>query len=79
MVKAIYGVNLLLLLLILRYELKYDNDKTIIISSLSIVVMVTLNLIIGFISQMDHKSIYKHYYFAALALVFSMIILLSLA
>ena len=75
MEKVIYGVNLLFLFLIARFEYNSDSDKTIIISSLAFVILLILNLILGFMSQLDNKSVYKHYYYSALGLVISTMIL----
>src|SRR5690606_21054425 len=76
MEKIIYGVNFTLMFLLARFEYNSDSDKTIIISSLGLLILVILNLLLGFFSQMDKKKIYKHYYYSALGLVVSSMILL---
>lgn len=78
MEKVIYGVNFILLFLIARFEYTSDSDKTIIISSLGFLILLILNLLFGFFSQMDKKQIYKHYYYSALGLVVGIAILLSI-
>jgi len=78
MEKIIYGVNFILLFLIARYEYNSDSDKTIIISSLGFLILLILNLMLGFFSYLDKKPIYKHYYYSALGLVISTVILLSI-
>lgn len=78
MEKLIYGVNAILLLLIVRYEYNSDSDKTIIISSLAFIVLLILNLLFGFFAQLDKKMIYKHYYYSALELVIGILVLLSI-
>jgi hypothetical protein len=78
MEKLIYGVNFLILFFIVRYEYNSDNDKSIIISSLSFLILVIFNLMFAFFAQMDKKPIYKHYYYSALALVISIVILLAI-
>jgi len=76
--KIIYGVNLVLLLLLARFEYNSDSDKTIIISSLGLIILVILNLLLGFFSQMDKKKIYKHYYYSALGLIIGAMVLLTI-
>lgn len=78
MEKLVYGVNGLVLFLIARYEYGSDSDKTIIISSLAFFSLVTLNLLLGFITQLDKKAIHKHFYFSALGLFIGALILLSI-
>ena len=78
MEKVIYGVNSILLLLIARFEYNSDSDKTIVISSLGFLILLILNLLLGFFSQLDKKPIYKHYYYSALGLVVGVAILLSI-
>jgi hypothetical protein len=78
MEKVIYGVNFVFLFLIARFEYNSDSDKTIVIASLGFLILVILNLIMGFLSQLDKKPIYKHYYYSALGLVVSFAILLSI-
>jgi hypothetical protein len=78
MEKVIYGVNFTLLFLIARFEYNSGSDKTIVIASLGFLILLILNLIFGFISQLDKKPIYKHYYYSALGLVVSVVILLSI-
>ena len=77
MEKAIYGVNSIVLFLIVRFEYNSDSDKTIIISSQDSMLLI-VNLLFGFFSQLDKKRIYKHYYYSALGLVVSIAILLSI-
>lgn len=69
MKKIIYGVNGVLLLLIERFEYNSDNDKTIVLSSLGLLILIIFNLLLGFFSQLDKKPMYKHYYYSALGLV----------
>ena len=78
MEKIIYGVNSILLFIIARFEYNSDSDKTIIISSLAILILAILNILCGFFSQMDKKPIYKHFYFSAIGLVLGSMILLSI-
>lgn len=78
MEKAIYGVNLILLLLIASFEYTSDSDKTIIIASLGLIILVTLNLLLGFFSKIDKKKFYKHYFYSALGLILSAMILLTI-
>ena len=78
MEKVIYGVNFTLLFLIARFEYNSDSDKTAVIASLGFLILLVLNLIIGFLSQLDKKPIYKHYYYSALGLVVGIAILLSI-
>ena len=78
MEKLIYVVNSILLLLIARFEYNSDSDKTIIISSLGFLILLILNVLLGFFSQMDKKPIYKHHYYSALGLVVGVAILLSI-
>jgi hypothetical protein len=74
----IYGVNAIALLLIATYEYNSSSDKTIIISSMVFLILFVFNLMLGLFAQADRKSIYKHYYFASLALVLAVIVLLSM-
>jgi hypothetical protein len=78
MEKLIYGVNIILLFLLARFEYNSDSDKTIIISSFGLIILVILNLLFGFFSQMDKRKIYKHYYYSALGLIISTMILLTM-
>ena len=78
MEKVVYGFNTILMFLIARYEYNSDSDKTIIISSLSYLVLLIFNLLFGFFAQMDKKPIYRHYYYSALGLIVSALILLSI-
>ncbi len=78
MEKIIYGVNLVLLLLLARFEYNSDSDKSIFISSLGLIILVIMNLLLGFFSQMDKKSIYKHYYYSALYLIIGAMVLLTI-
>jgi hypothetical protein len=78
MEKVIYGVNFALLFLIARFEYNSDSDKTAVIASLGFLILVILNLIMGFLSQLDEKPIYKHYYYSALGLIVSIAILFSI-
>jgi hypothetical protein len=76
--KFVYVVNLILLFLIARYEYNSDSDKTIIISSLSFAVLLVLNLLFGLFAQLDKKPIYRHFYYSAVGLFVSAIVLLSI-
>lgn len=67
--KIIYGVNSIVLLLIARFEYDSDSDKAVVISSFAFVVLLILNLIFGFLSQLDRKPFYKHYYYIAFGIV----------
>lgn len=78
MYPLIYSVNIVLLLLIVRYEYDSGNDKTIIISSLSFLILIVLNLLLGFFAQMGKKRISRHYYFSVLGLLISAFVLLSM-
>jgi hypothetical protein len=78
MEKIIYGVNFILLFLIERFEYNSDSDKTAVIASFGFLILLVLNLILGFLSQLDKKPIYKHYYYSALGLVVGVAILLSI-
>jgi hypothetical protein len=75
MEKVIYGVNLIVLFLIARFEYNSDSDKTVVIASLGFFVLLVLNLILGFFAQMNKKPIFKHYYLSALGLVVGIAIL----
>jgi hypothetical protein len=77
MEKIIYGVNVVLMFLIARYELNSDSDKTIVVSSLAFLILVVSNLMLGLFAQFDKKPVYRHFYYSALALVVSCVILLS--
>ena len=76
MEKIIYGVNAILMVLIARYEYNSDNDKTIIISSIAFVILLVLNMIFGLFAQLDKKPIYRHFYFSAIGLFVSAVMLL---
>ena len=78
MEKIIYGLNVILMFLIARYEFNSDSDKTIIISSLAFLILVVFNLLLGLFAQLDKKPVYKHFYYSALALVVSCVVLLSI-
>lgn len=78
MEKLIYAVNAILLLLMARYEYNSDNDKSIIISSLAFLALLITNLLMGFVGQMSNKKMYKHFYFSALWLLISVLVLLSM-
>jgi hypothetical protein len=78
MEKWIYGVNAILLFMTARYLYSSDNDKTVIIASLVFLILLVMNLIFGFFAQLDRKLIYRHYYYSALGLFFSALILLSI-
>jgi hypothetical protein len=78
MEKLIYGINGVLLFLIARYEYNSDSDKTIIISSLAFVILLVLNLLFGFFAQLEKNILYKHFYYSALGLFISVLILLSI-
>ena len=73
--KSIYFINTLLILFVARYEFKSDNDKTIIISSLALAVLLVLNLMFGLFAQLDNKPSYRHFYYSALGIFVSAIIL----
>jgi hypothetical protein len=75
--KLIYFVNAILLVLIARYEYTSDSDKTIIISSLVFAILLVLNLMFGLFAQLDKKPMYRHFYYSALALFVSAMIMLS--
>jgi hypothetical protein len=78
MEKVIYGVNFIFLFLIARFEYSSASDKTIVIALLGFLILVILNLVMGFLAQLDKKPIYKHYYYSALGLIVSMAILFSI-
>lgn len=65
----IYIVNLILLFFIGRYEYNSSSDKSMFITSLFFLVLLVMNLILGFSAQLARKPIYRHYYYAALMLV----------
>lgn len=73
---VIYLVNFVMLILIIRFEYSSGNDKSVIISSLAVLVIVILNLITGLIKQLDKKTEFKHYYISALGVVLTFMILL---
>ncbi|HEY0656442.1 MAG TPA: hypothetical protein VGD65_25085 [Chryseosolibacter sp.] len=64
----VYLVNLVLVLLIARFEYNSGNDKSVIISSLAVTAIVVLNLIVGLLSQMDRKP-FSHYYISAIGVI----------
>jgi hypothetical protein len=74
---TIYGVNFILIFLIARFEYNSSSDKTIIISSLGFLVLLLLNIMFGFFAQIENKTIYKHYYYSAVAMVIAAFILLA--
>lgn len=74
----IYGLNAILLFLIAQYEYNSNSDKTMILSSLAFLVLLVLNLIFGFMAQLDKNVIYRHFYYSALALFTVVFILLSI-
>ena len=76
MENLIYGVNAILLFLIARYEYNSDSDKSIIISSIAFVTLLGVNLLFGLFARIDKKPIYRHYYYSALGLFLSVVILL---
>jgi hypothetical protein len=76
MEKLVYGVNAILLFLIARYEYNSSSDKTIIISGLAFVILLGLNLLFGLFAQLDKKTIYRHYYYSALGLFVTTLLLL---
>lgn len=76
--RLIYAANGILLVLIARYEYNSDSDKTIIISLLAVAVVLVLNLTFGLLAQLDKKPIYRHFYYSALGLFVSAIVLLSI-
>ena len=76
--KLVYIVNAILLILIARYEYNSDSDKTIIISSLALAVLLVFNLMFGLFAQLDKKPIYQHFYYSALGLFVGAILLLSM-
>lgn len=78
MEKLIYGINAILLFLVVRYEYNSDSDKSIIISSLVFIILLAMNLLFGFFAQLDKKAIHKHFYYAALGLFISVLILLTI-
>jgi hypothetical protein len=78
MEKLIYGVNAFLFFLIVRYEYNSGSDKSIIISSLVFVVLLVINLLFGFFAQLDKKSIYRDFYYSALGLFVSALVLLTI-
>jgi hypothetical protein len=78
MEKVVYGVNLILMFLIGRYQLNSDNDKTAVISSIGVIVLLVMNLIFGFLAQIDRKPIYQHYYYSALGIFVCALILLTI-
>lgn len=78
MEKIIYGVNLVLLLLLILFQYHSVSDKTIIISSLGVGTPIVLNLLLGFFAQMDKNKIYKHYYYSVLIHIIGAMILLSI-
>ena len=71
MEKVIYILNLVLLFFIARFEDNSDSDKTIIITSFFYLGLIALNLLFGFVAQLDKKKIHRHYYYAALMLLIS--------
>jgi hypothetical protein len=76
MEKLIYVVNAILLFLIARYEYNSASDKTIIISSIAFATLLGFNLLFGLFAQLDKKPVYRHYYYSALGLFVSVIVLL---
>jgi len=76
MEKLIYGVNAILLFFIARYEYNSDSDKSIIISSIAFVALLGVNLLFGLFAHFDKKPIYRHYYYSAVGLFLSVVILL---
>ncbi|HYI76888.1 MAG TPA: hypothetical protein VEW65_04660 [Chryseolinea sp.] len=76
MEKLIYGVNAILLFFIARYEYNSDSDKSIIISSIAFVALLGVNLLFGLFAHFDNKPIYRHYYYSAVGLFLSVVILL---
>jgi Mg2+ and Co2+ transporter CorA len=78
MEKVIYGVNFILMFLIARYQFNSDNDKTGIITSLGVLVLLIMNLIFGFLAQIDRKPVYRHYYYSALGILVCALILLAI-
>lgn len=75
MEKVIYLLNAVLLFFIARFEYNSNSDKTIIISSIALMVLVGINVILGLFAQFDKNPIYKHFYFSALWLVIGAMIL----
>jgi hypothetical protein len=62
--------------LIARFEYNSDSDKTIILSSLALVVLIIFNLLLGLFGHLDKKPFFKHYYCSALLLVITAVVLL---
>jgi hypothetical protein len=72
----IYALNFLIIVAIAFFQVNSDNDKTIIISALALVILVIINFISGVISQLGGKPIYKHYYLAAgLSMLLSLVVI----
>lgn len=78
MEKLIYAVNAILLFIIARYEYNSDSDKTIIITSLAFLGLLILNVILGFFTQPNKNSIYKHFYYSAAGLLIGALLVVYL-
>jgi len=78
MEKLIYAVNAIILFLIVQYEYNSDNDKTTIISSIAFMALLGFNLLFGLSAQLDKKSFHRHFYYAALGLLVSVLVLIFL-
>ena len=78
MIAIIYATNAVLAFFVLRYEFYSESDKTIIITSLLIVIMIAINLAVGLILQVQKKQNFKHFYLCGLFLLLTTVIALFL-
>ena len=78
MIAIIYATNAVLAFFVLRYEFYSESDKTIIITSSLIVIMIAINLAVGLILQVRKKPNFQHFYLSGLFLLLTTVIALFL-
>jgi hypothetical protein len=64
----VYVINLVPAFLISRYEQNASSDKTIIISSVIYLLLITINLMCAFFLGIDKKPLYKAFLVAVVLL-----------
>jgi hypothetical protein len=78
MIAIIYAINALLAFFVLRYEFYSESDKTIIITSALIVILIAINLVAGLIFQLRKKPYFQHFYLCGLLLLVTTVVALFL-
>ena len=68
MIAIIYAINAVLAFFVLGYEFYSHSDKTIIISSFLLAVLVAINFVVGLILQLGKKH-FHHFYLCGLLLM----------